>query len=210
MSTPVINRCTMHDQELVACHDCDLLQKLPRLNPGESAYCIRCKANLYKRKINPLNRSLALVLTACLLFVAANLFPLLSLNSQGHIIDSTLISGALVLFEQGDWLLSALVLLTVFVFPLINLSGLLYILLTLKLNRTPWKVRTLFRFIRHAEPWGMLEVLLLGVLVAGVKLGDLAIVIPGIALYSFALLILIMAALYSALDPHMIWRQTRP
>ncbi len=197
----------MQNQELIACHDCDLLQKIPRLQNGQKALCTRCRASLYQPKKNTLNRSLALTLTAIVLFIIANSFPFLSLNSQGQIIDSTLISGSVALYEAGSPILSALVLLTTFIFPLINLLGLLYILLIIKLNRTHWRMRTLFRLIRNTESWGMLEVLLLGALVAGVKLGDFALVIPGIALYSFALLILIIAALDSTLDPYLIWRE---
>lgn len=196
----------MLEQELVACHDCDLLQRLPLLHTGEFARCTRCHATLYRRKKNPLNRSLALALTALILFIVANSFPFLSLSSQGQIIDSTLISGAIALFVGGNLFLSTLVLLTVFVFPLMNILGLLYILLRMKISPTPREIRPIYRMLRHAEPWGMLEVLLLAVLVAAVKLTDLATVIPGIAVYSFAGLIVILAALESTIDPHMIWR----
>lgn len=196
----------MLEQVLVACHDCDLLQKLPFLQTGEVARCSRCKATLYARKKNPLSRSLALALTALILFIVANAFPFLSLSSQGQIIDSTLISGAIALFAGGNPILSSLVLLTVFIFPLINLVGLLYILISLKVSPSTIKIRPIYRLLRHAEPWGMLEVLLLAVLVAGVKLTDLATVIPGIALYSFGCLVVILAALDSTVDPYMIWR----
>lgn len=198
----------MQDQELIACHDCDLLQSLPSLREGESARCTRCSATLYTRRKNTLNRSLALVLTAAVLFVSANVFPFLSLNSQGNVVDSNLLSGAVALFEEGSVVLSSLVLLTTFVFPLAHLLGLTYILLLLKFRRKPWKMRSIFRFVRHAQPWGMLEVLLLAVLVSSVKLADFAIVIPGLALYSFAGLILIIAAVDSVLDPHLVWRLT--
>ena len=196
----------MHEQELVACHDCDLLQKLPLLSTGEVARCSRCKATLYSRKKDPLVRSLALALTALILFIVANVFPFMSLSSQGQIVDSTLISGAFALFAGGNPFLSSLVLLTIFVFPLVNLLGLSYILLSLKLAPAKVEIRPIYRVLRHAQPWGMLEVLLLAVLVAGVKLSDLATVIPGVAVYSFAGLIVILAALESTIDPHMIWR----
>ena len=198
----------MHYQEVIACHDCDLLQKLPRLNDGESARCTRCGACLYTRRKNTLNRSLAMVLTAFSLFVIANVFPFLSLNSQGQVVDSTLLSGSVALFEEGSVILSSVVLLTTFVFPLAHLLGLTYILLLLKFRRQPWRMRSIFRFVRHAQPWAMLEVLLLAVLVSSVKLADFAIVIPGVALYSFVGLILILAAVDSVLDPHLVWRLT--
>lgn len=196
----------MLEQELVACHDCDLLQRLPILHTGEIANCSRCNATLYCRKKNPLNRSLALALTALILFIAANLFPFLSLSAKGQIVDSTLISGAIALFAGGNPFLSSLVLLTVFIFPLINIVGLLYILIRMKLSPKTNEIRPIYRMLKHAQPWGMLEVLLLAVLVAGVKLTDLATVIPGIALYSFVGLTFILAALDSTIDPHMIWR----
>jgi paraquat-inducible protein A len=199
----------MHHQELIACHDCDLLQQLPVLRPGERARCLRCGCKLHFNHKDSLNRSLALTVTAAVLFLVANVFPFLSLNSQGQIVDSTLISGALGLLEAGNPWLSSLVLLTTQIFPLMNLCGLLYILLSLKYDRNPTRVRDLYRLITHAQPWAMLEVLLLAALVAGVKLGDFATVIPGLALYSFIGLILILAAVDNTLDPQIIWRHVR-
>ncbi len=199
----------MQYQEIIACHDCDLLQTLPVLKLGETALCIRCRAKLYKLKRNTLNKSLALTFTAIVLFAIANLYPFLSLNSQGQIIETTLISGSMALYHSGNILLSTMVLLTTILFPLINLAGMLYILLPLKVGKTPWNMCKLFRFLKSADPWGMLEVLLLGVIVASVKLGDLAVVIPGIALYSFSILIVVLAALDSALDPQLIFRHSK-
>ncbi len=196
-----------HATTQIACHDCDLLQRLPPLKPGQSARCLRCNALLYSRKRTSLEFSLALAATGIILFAIANLFPFLSLNAHGQIQDSTLISGALAMFDSDRPMLAALVLLTAFVFPLLDLLGTLYILLNVRIGRTSRALLPLFRFLRSVKPWGMLEVFLLAVLVAVVKLGDLATVIPGVALYSFCLLILTMAALASSLDAHLIWNR---
>ncbi|HHJ20174.1 MAG TPA: paraquat-inducible protein A [Gammaproteobacteria bacterium] len=189
----------------IACHDCDLLQTLPALQEGESARCCRCDALLYQRKRDSLNRSLAFALTGLILFAVANFFPFLSLNAQGQIQDSTLISGSIALWQDDRPMLSILVALTTIVFPLLDLAGMLYILISLRIGWRPPRLRALYRLLQSTQPWGMLEVFMLAVLVAAVKLGDLASVIPGIAIYSFALLVFVLAALSASLDPHLIW-----
>lgn len=199
----------MQNQDLIACHDCDLLQRIPDLRAGQKARCLRCKSILAHHHRDSLNRSLSLTVTAAVLFVVANTFPFLSITSQGQIVDSTMISGALGLLEAGNPWLSSLVLLTTLIFPLMNLCGLLYVLFSLRLQHESGKVRDLYRLITHAQPWAMLEVLLLAALVAGVKLGDFATVIPGVALYSFIGLIIILAAIDNTLDPQIIWRHVR-
>ncbi len=191
----------------IACHDCDLLQLVPPLAPGESARCIRCNALLYSRKRYSVDFSLALAVTGIILFAIANLFPFLSLNAHGQIQDGTLVSSALAMFDADRPMLAGLVLMTTVVFPLLDLLGTLYILLNVRVGRTAPALLPLFRFLQSVKPWGMLEVFLLAVLVAVVKLGDLATVVPGVALYSFCLLILTMAALASSLDAHLIWNR---
>ncbi|MBW2563631.1 MAG: paraquat-inducible protein A, partial [Deltaproteobacteria bacterium] len=103
------------------------------------------------------------------------------------------------------WELAALVLFTTFLTPFIQLSGMLYVLLPLKFNRLPWRLPYIFRFLQNIQPWGMMEVFMLGILVAIVKLAKMASIIPGIALYSFAALILVLAAATASLDPDIVW-----
>lgn len=198
---------TSFSAKTIACHDCDLLQTLPALREGASAHCCRCDALLYKRKRDPLNRSLAFALTGLILFVIANVFPFLSLNAQGQIQDSTLISGSIALWQDDRPMLAVLVALTTIVFPFLDLAGMLYILLPLRFGWRPPKLKALFRLLQSTQPWGMLEVFMLAVLVAAVKLGDLASVIPGVAIYAFALLIFVLAALTASMDPHLIWNR---
>ncbi len=107
------------------------------------------------------------------------------------------------------WEISLLVLLTTIVVPLLQLLVLLYVLLPLYLNRVPWKLGTVFRFFHGMEPWGMMEVFMIGILVAVVKLVGMAQIIPGTALWSFALLILVLAAVSANLDPRLVWEQGR-
>ncbi len=103
-----------------------------------------------------------------------------------------------------------LVFLTSILFPFLQLAGALYVLLPLKFNRLPWMVALVFRFIRGLQPWGMMEVFMVGILVSIVKLGKMASVVPGLAVYSFAILIFVLAAVAASLDPHIVWERLEP
>ncbi|MEE9303695.1 MAG: paraquat-inducible protein A [Thiotrichaceae bacterium] len=187
------------------CHDCDLIQEIPLLIEGQTARCIRCDSILEKHRINSLNRSLALAMTGVILFILSNLFPLLSLKAGGLALDSTLFSTSVELFLIGRPFLSILVFFTTIIFPALSLMGMVYVLGSVKLGYVSHRIGPVFRFLRSTEVWGMLEVFLLAIIVAGVKLGDLAEVIPGISLYSFFALIVILALLSSTLDPDDVW-----
>jgi paraquat-inducible protein A len=83
----------------------------------------------------------------------------------------------------------------------------LYVLLPLKFNRLPRMLPRVFRLVQSLQPWGMMEVFMLGILVSVVKLAKTAKVVPGIALFSFLVLIFVMAASAASLDPKLIWKR---
>ena len=186
---------------LIACHECDLLLRIPEQPGGGVARCRRCNAVVHRSIPNSIERSLALTLAGLLLFVVANSFPLLAFSMQGQVTQTTLASGVVDLYNAGMWEISLLVLITTIVVPLLQLLILVYVLLPLYLGRVPWELGTIFRFFHSLQPWGMMEVFMIGILVAVVKLVGMARIIPGTALWSFAALILILAAASASLDP---------
>lgn len=190
---------------LVACHQCDLLHQIRPLPEGGVAECRRCGAVLSRRKRNSLDRTLAFAIAGLILIIVANTFPFLALEDEGLVRTTTLITGVRELYEQNMQGVAVLVFLTSILLPLIHISGLLYVLIPLKLNRLPWKLPLVFRFLRVIQPWGMMEVFMLGILVSMVKLAKMANVVPGVALYSFAVLIFVLAAATASLDAHMVW-----
>jgi paraquat-inducible protein A len=191
----------------IACPECDLLHRREQLPPNGLATCRRCGAVLYRSGHNSLNRTLAMAITGTILFAIANLYPFLTLNLEGQVQETTLISGIIALYHQGMPVLASLVLATGIVFPLVELTGLTYVLLPLKFNRTPWGVSAIFRLIYMLKPWGMTEVFLLGILVSMVKLSDMARIFPGTALYAFIALVFIIAAAAASLDPDTVWQR---
>jgi paraquat-inducible protein A len=194
-------------ESVIACHECDLLHQRRPLPPDGTARCVRCGAVLYRRKRNSLDRVLALTVAGLVLFIIANAYPFLTFRLEAQIQETNLITGVMELYQQGMWIVAGVVLLTTIVMPLLELTGMLFILVPLKLQRRPWKLALLFRAIRSFQPWGMMEVFMIGILVAIVKLVKMASIIPGMALYAFMVLIFILAASAAALDPHIVWKK---
>ena len=192
---------------LMVCHDCDLLHRIPVVPEGMMATCCRCGTVLAKPKRNSVERSLALAVAGLVLLVLANSFPFLGFKIQGQVRETLLLTGIQELYLQDMRLVAILVLITTVLAPLAQLLALLYILLPLKLNRTAPGMFRVFRWLRTIEPWSMMEVFMLGILVSVVKLAKMAQIIPGIASFCFMALIFVLAACMASLDPHVVWEQ---
>jgi paraquat-inducible protein A len=195
----------MHAKALIVCEDCDLLQRETPLRPRGSARCVRCGAQLYRNHLDESDQALPYTLGAIVLFVISNSFPIIGLQLKGDVVQTTLFGGIRRLYEQGMEPVAALVFVTMIVAPLAQLAGLAYLLLPLKFRRVPPWMGPVFRLLTLAQAWSMVEVFFLGVLVALVKLSHLASVVPGIALWSFAGLMLLLAAANAAFDPRAFW-----
>jgi paraquat-inducible protein A len=191
--------------QIIACHDCGLLHHLRALPKPGAAGCTRCGAVLYRSKPNSIDRALMLTLAALVLFVIANSFPFLTFKLEGRATTSTLTTGVVMLYEDGMWPLAALVLGVTILAPLAKLLATVYVLLPLRFGRRVRGMAGMFRAIEIMQPWAMLEVFLLGVIVAYVKLSDLAKLELGVALIAFVALILTMIAAEVALDPREVW-----
>ncbi|MGD8629798.1 MAG: paraquat-inducible protein A [Gammaproteobacteria bacterium] len=197
----------MSTENLIACHECDLLQRLPEHQGSYVARCPRCNALLHRGVKNSIDRTLALTLAGLILFAVANAFPLLAFKLKGQVTQATLISGVLDLYHTGKWEIAALVLLTSIVVPLFELLILLYVFVPLKLNRVPWKMASVFRMAQNLSPWSMMEVFLIGIIVAVVKLVGMATIVPGTALWAFGLLIITLAAAAANMDSQVVWER---
>ena len=193
------------DTTLVACPDCDLLQRLPDLLPGASARCPRCDNELWRRREDSINRTFALTVAAALLFLVANSVPMLGLQVAGHEAFTTVLGGAAHLWQDGRTAVAALVFFTVVVAPALQIGLMLAIVLGAHRERPRRWVGSLLSFHPLICTWSMLEVMMLGVLVALIKIAELATVIPGLALLGLAGLIFLLAAIQSSFDAREVW-----
>jgi paraquat-inducible protein A len=197
---------------MIACPECDALQQEPRRVPrGTSVHCWRCKMVLIRESRRGIDYVFSLIVTGSILFLIGNAFPLVSLEAQGNGVTTTLFGAVLHLWQQQMHLVSGLVFITTILAPAFDLSAMLY--LTTGVMRVdsgratempPLSARVL-RAVQMVRPWGMLEVFMLGALVSIVKLGQMAAVVVGPALYSIGALILVLAAANSAFNPRDVW-----
>jgi len=192
---------------LLACHECDLVQKIPPIPARSAARCVRCGAVLFRNKPDSINRALALTVAGIVLFAVACSFPFLTMKNAGIVQKTALFTGIINLYQQDMPGLATLVLLTCVLVPLGQMLCMLYILIPLKQNRVAPYSAWLFRFYLDSQPWGMMEIFLIGILVALVKLGKMATIVPGLSVIAFGILIFVMAASSSAVDPHLVWER---
>ena len=140
---------------LIACHECDLLQREVTLPPGRVARCGRCGAQLYRSAHKNVDHTLAFILAAAMLLVVANAFPIVSLSIQGKQNATSLYSAVHDLWKQEMQPIAALVFLTTFLIPAVEITVMIYLLLALKLGRVPAGFTVIMRILQSVNPWGM-------------------------------------------------------
>jgi paraquat-inducible protein A len=178
----------------------------PKLDHGEKALCPRCGYELYAHRYNVVQRSLALVIAALLLYIPANFLPIMQLNLLGQSSQDTVWSGVVGLFDTGMQSVSVIVFLCSMAIPLLKLLCQLVVLLSIRFDVGRSYGLLLYRIYHHLRDWGMLEVYLMGVLVAIVKLADMAAMTIGLGLACFIGLLLVQVWLEVVMSPHQIWQ----
>jgi paraquat-inducible protein A len=193
------------DGSVIACLDCDLLQRFPEVPDGASVRCPRCDKELWRHKPDSLNRTFALTVAALVLYIIANTVPMLGLHAAGREAFTTVVGGAHQLWLDGEQIVSVLVLFAAVISPVLQIVFLLLIVLGCQCQRPPAWVGLFLGHLHLTRTWSMIEVMLLGVLVALTKIADYATVIPGIALFALFALVVLLAAMQSCFDPREVW-----
>jgi paraquat-inducible protein A len=189
----------------VACHECDCLQVVPVLPPGRRARCGQCGARLFVQPRGGLDTPLALTVGALALFLIANFFPLLEISIQGHTRSTSFTGAAWTLIDEGMLPLGVIVWLTSVLTPGLVILINLYVLLGVRLRR-PWPLlRPLLLSLSLLKPWGMLDVFMLGILVAMVKLGGMAELVVGVGLYAYIPLLVLTVGAAATLELRTLW-----
>lgn len=196
---------TLPDRALLACPECDALQRETRLPARGVALCFRCGARLYRDKPHGLDRALAFALAAAILFAIANAHAFASLDAQGLKSSATLLDTALALFRHRMASVAILVLVTAILVPALELAALLYMLLPLHFARVPRRLALAFRLAHALRPWAMVDVFLVGAIVSLVKLTQIAQVHAGAALAAVVAYILLVTAALASFEPRALW-----
>ncbi len=196
---------------LMSCPSCELLSKVPaKTQEQNSMRCPRCDAALHIRKPGSLARTWALVIAACICYIPANTMPIMTVITLGKPQSDTIMSGVIFLLLHGMWPLALLIFFASVVVPLLKLVILIYLLISVQW-RSHWRPRDRTRLYRITEAvgrWSMVDIYVVTILVALVRLGNLATIEAeaGAVFFGAVVVLTIFAAL--AFDPRLIWDNT--
>ena len=191
------------------CEICGLSQRVAPLAPGSTAECIRCGSVVASRPFGGLEVTAALTLSALVLYIPANIYPILSMSLYGTYTENTVWDGVVALMQHDEYFVAVVVFLASIVIPLLKLIGLLFLVASVrwgKDRRMRGRSR-IYKFIEVIGPWAMLDVFLCAILVALVKMGDLGKIIPGPGLVAFTAVVILTILASQSFDPKSIWNK---
>ncbi len=197
------------DAGLRACECCGLVLSLPRSQGSVTPHCPRCSFPLHERKPQSLQRTAAYLLTAAVLYVPANLLPVMSTSSVQGDSSHTLVGGILELWAEGSWELALIVFIASIAVPLLKIAALMLLTWTAH-RRSTWRQREragLYRLIETVGHWSMLDVFVVVLLVGMVRFGVLASVEPEAGLLAFGAVVVATMLASASFDPRLIWPQ---
>ncbi len=191
---------------LAGCHECRLTLRLPSAAHA-NAHCPRCGAAVHRRKQSSIARTWALLLAAAVLYVPANLFPVMTTTSLGKAQSDTIMSGAIYLLQHGMWPLALVVLGASVLVPLLKMAALAYLLISVQRGsraRTADRTR-IYRITEAVGRWSMVDIYVVTILVALVNLGNLATIEAGLGAVFFGGVVVLTMLSAESFDPRLIW-----
>jgi paraquat-inducible protein A len=185
---------------LFGCHSCGLVSRA-------TIACPRCGATAHRRKPNSIRRTWALLIAAAILYLPANLLPVMTVVSLGHSETDTILAGVMALTAEGAWPLAALVFFASITVPLLKLFGLGWLLVSTQRHSTArLRERTLlYRIVDSVGRWSMIDVFMVSILTALVRMGLLASIEPGPGAISFAAVVILTILAAGTFEPRLMW-----
>ena len=190
---------------LCLCHGCGGLSRL--VGEGHDLCCRRCGAALHLRKPDSVARTWAFLIAAYILYVPANVLPMMRTGSLFGAQADTIMSGVVYLWHSGSWHIALVVFIASVVVPLAKMFSLTYLLISVQLGWTqrPMERTRLYRILEFVGPWSMLDVYVVMILVALVQLKALATIQPGLAVAAFGGVVVLTMLAAMAFDPRLLW-----
>ena len=188
---------------LTGCHTCGLVL---RLGHGESL-CPRCHSVLHPRKPASIARTWALLITAVIMYIPANVLPVMRTAYLGNESADTIMSGVVYFLLHGDWPLALVIFVASVLVPLLKVMALIYLLISVqRQSRIRHRERTvLYRVTELIGRWSMVDVFVVAVLAALVQMGNLATIYPGLGASAFAAVVILTMLAAHSFDPRLIW-----
>lgn len=198
---------TAERRHLIGCHTCQLVSRVPERVRNEHVSCPRCGADLHRRKPDSLSRTAALLITAAILYIPANVYPVMTFSALGSGAPSTILGGVEELIEANMWPLALIVFVASILVPMLKLVSMSYLLLAVRAKST-WRLRDrtlIYRINEAVGRWSMVDVFVISILVALVQLGSIARIIPGYGIVAFATVVVLTMTAAMCFDPRTMW-----
>ena len=201
---------------LMRCHVCGQLSRAPKRaheeRPDPGMRCPRCDAALHFRKPASVSRSWALLVAAVILYVPANVLPMMKTSSLFGSQSDTILSGVVYFWTSGSWYLALIIFFASIMVPLLKMIALALLLVSVQL-RSRWQPAQrarLYRLVEFVGRWSMLDIYVVAVIVALVQLKALATIQPGAGAAAFGAVVVLTMFSAMAFDPRLIWDTPEP
>ncbi|WP_266157925.1 paraquat-inducible protein A [Dyella silvatica] len=192
---------------LMICEHCDTVYQRRELVCGEVARCVRCDAVLERYHRFSVSSMLALVLTALVVFVQANVWPIVTLGLNGQLVSTRLWGTIVMMWNDHSQVVAVLAAATLFFFPLGKMLLLGWVLWFARKGQRAPGFRWAMLALHHIKPWTMSEVFVLGALVAIVKAHVYFDVIPNAGIFAYAVMMLLITV-FAGIDLRKLWDMT--
>lgn len=201
------------DLGLVLCHCCGLLNAAPAPSMAKkpAAKCTRCHSALHHRKPKSLDRTLALVIAASVLYIPANVLPMTVTDSLLGRQQDTIMSGVIFFWQSGDYLVSSVIFIASIFIPMLKLLILLFLLLAVRMqsskrwNFLPEHCAMLYRVVEFVGKWSMIDVFVVALLTALIQIQSLATILAGPGAVAFGAVVVLTMFASLSFDPRIIW-----
>ena len=188
---------------LACCHVCYYVGAEQQHN------CPRCGAALHLRVPDSLQRTVALLITAIILYIPANVLPIMTTSQLGRNIDSTILGGVILLIDMGSYPVAAVIFIASVLVPVGKLTAMLWLCWSVaRRHKSSHRQRTvLYRVTEFIGRWSMTDVFVVMILVALIQMGGLLRITPGAAAVAFGGVVIVTMLAAESFDPRLIWDQ---
>jgi paraquat-inducible protein A len=192
---------SLHGQHLQSCHDCCTVQ------PASNVRCSFCEHRLHARKHHSLQRSWIFLVTALILYLPANLLPIMTTSQMGKETVGTIAGGVVLLWEQGSYMIAVIILVASLIVPIAKFIALFALFLSKQLGiyRDPQNRIIIYRAIEFVGRWSMVDVFVVAFLASLIQMGNLMSVYPGPAALAFAGMVFFSMLAANSIDPKLFW-----
>ena len=186
---------------LAGCHTCG------KVSPVILGRCPRCGSHLHFRKCNSIQRTVALMLAAAALYIPANILPVMTVTELGDVDATTITAGMLRFWRQGAYPIALVIFTASIMIPLLKIVALSWLCLAAsgKLHPSPAMLGRVYWFTELLGRWSMIDIFVVGILVALVQLGNYMTITPGPGALAFAGVVVLTMFAAMSFDPRLLW-----